>query len=104
MKRCRVDCDVCGASLAAESLRSHLETQHDIFRSFVLNRDIIIAHPAEVYRAIDAPATGIYYCPVPQCWGFSSTRYNLRQHFLMQHPQDLVCMPTKGSQPLPKCD
>ncbi len=30
-KRCWVNCDVCGASLVAESLRSHLETQHDIF-------------------------------------------------------------------------
>jgi hypothetical protein len=36
-KRCWVDCDVCGASLAAESLQSHLETQHDIFWLFVLN-------------------------------------------------------------------
>jgi hypothetical protein len=36
-KRCRVDCDVCGASLAAKSLQSHLETQHDIFWLFVLN-------------------------------------------------------------------
>jgi hypothetical protein len=24
--------------------------------------------------------------------------------FLMRHPQDLVCIPAKGSQPLPKCD
>jgi hypothetical protein len=36
-KRWWVDCDVCGASLAAESLQSHLETQHDIFWLFVLN-------------------------------------------------------------------
>ena len=43
MKRQHVDCKVCGASLAAESLRSHLETQHNIFRSFVLNRDIVVA-------------------------------------------------------------
>ncbi len=42
-KRRRIDCEVCGASLAAESLRSHLETQHDIFRSFVLNQDIVVA-------------------------------------------------------------
>jgi hypothetical protein len=30
-KHCRVDCDICGASLATESLQSHLEIQHDIF-------------------------------------------------------------------------
>jgi hypothetical protein len=102
-KRCRVTCDICGASLAAESLRSHLETQHDIFWSFVLNRDIAIARPAEVYHAIEAPNTGTYCCPVPLCLGISSTRFNLCQHFLMRHFQDLVCIPAKGSQPLPKC-
>jgi hypothetical protein len=89
----RIDCKVCGASLAAESLQSHLETQHDIFRSFVLNRDIVVARPPEVYRATKSPATGLYFCPVAQCGGQSGTRFNLRRHFLMQHPQDLVCIP-----------
>jgi hypothetical protein len=102
-KRRRVDCDVCGASLAAGSLQSHLETQHDIFRSFVLNRDIVVARPAVVYRATETPATGIYSCPVPQCGGEAGTRYNLRRHFLMRHPQDLVCIPIEGSLPLPQC-
>jgi hypothetical protein len=102
-KSCRVDCDVCGANLAAESLQSHLETQNGIFWSFVLNRDIAIARPSEVYHAIKAPDTGIYCCPVPMCPGKSSTRFNLRRHFFMQHPQDLVCIPAKGSQPLPQC-
>jgi hypothetical protein len=102
-RRC-VDCEVCGASLAAESLRSHLETQHDIFRSFVLNRDIVVAQPPEVYRATESPATGLYFCPVAQCGGRSGTRFNLCRHFLMQHPQDLVCFLIEGSQPLPKCE
>jgi hypothetical protein len=33
----RVECDICGVSLAAGSLRSHLETKHDTYQSFVLN-------------------------------------------------------------------
>ena len=37
-KALRVGCDVCGEDLAASSLRSHLETQHGIYRSFVLSR------------------------------------------------------------------
>jgi hypothetical protein len=37
MKRWRIDCKVSGISFAAESLQSHLETQHDIYRLFVLN-------------------------------------------------------------------
>jgi hypothetical protein len=40
-KHRRVECKVCGTSLAAESLKSHLETQHNIYRLFVLNQDIV---------------------------------------------------------------
>ena len=32
-KRHRVDCEFCGAILAAGSYRGHLETQHDVFWS-----------------------------------------------------------------------
>jgi hypothetical protein len=98
-----VDCEVCGISLAAESLQSHLETQHHIYRSFVLNRDLVPEQATVIYRATEPPATGIYLCLVPQCGGHSGTRFNLRRHFLMQHPQDLVCIPIEGSLPLPKC-
>ena len=99
-----IDCDVCGVSLAPESFRSHLETQHDIFWSFVLNRDIVIARPAAFYPAIEVPDTSINCCLMPLCPGQLSTRFNLRRHFLMQHPQDLVCIPAEGSRPLPRCD
>jgi hypothetical protein len=58
---------------------------------------------AVVYHATELPATGIYSCPVPQCGGHSGAGFNLRQHFLMQHPQNLVSIPIKGSPPLPKC-
>ena len=33
-----VECYICDKNLTATSLRSNLETQHGIFRSFVLNR------------------------------------------------------------------
>jgi hypothetical protein len=102
-KHRQADCEVCGISLSAESLRSHLETQHNIYRSFVLNRDLVPERAAVVYRATESPATGIHSCPVPQCGGHSGTRFNLRRHFLMRHPQDLVCIPIKGSLPLPQC-
>jgi hypothetical protein len=82
-KRQRVDCKVCGASLAAESLQSHLETQHNIFWLFVLNRDIVIARPPEVYHATKSPTTGLYFCPVAQCGGQTGTRFSLHHHFLM---------------------
>jgi hypothetical protein len=102
-KHCWVNCDICGTSLVAESLQSHLETQHDIFWLFILNRNTAIARPAEVYPAIEALNTSLYCCLVPLCPGILSTRFNLRQHFLMQHPQDLMCIPAEGSRPLPRC-
>jgi hypothetical protein len=46
----------------------------------------------------------MYFCPVPQCGRQLGTRLNLRHHFLMQHMQDLVCIPIKSSQPLPQCE
>jgi hypothetical protein len=35
-KPCRVVWDICSMSLVVGSLQSHLETQHDMYRSFVL--------------------------------------------------------------------
>ncbi len=102
-KRWHVDCKVCGASLLAESPQSHLETQHDIFRSFLLNWDIVVAHPPEVYHSTKSAATGMYFCLVPQCGGQLGTRFNLRSRFLIQHPQDLFFIPIEGSQPLLQC-
>jgi hypothetical protein len=30
-KRCRINSEICGTSLAAGSYQSHLETQHDVW-------------------------------------------------------------------------
>ncbi len=69
----------------------------------MLNRDLVSEQAAVIYHATELQATGIYSCPVPQCGGHSGTRFNLSQHFLMQHPQDLVCIPIEGSLPLLQC-
>jgi hypothetical protein len=104
MTKCqRVVCNVCDASLATESLQSRLETQHDMYRSFVLNQDLVPEQAAVVYHATESLTTSIYSCPVPQCGGQSGTRFNLCWHFLMRHPQDLICIPIEGSKPLPQC-
>jgi hypothetical protein len=103
MKRHRVECDVCGVSLAAVSLQSHLETQHDTYWLFVLNWELTDEHEPWVYRAI-ADATGTYFCLVPTCVGVACSKAVLRSHFLRHHPQDLVCCPTEGFLPLPQCN
>ncbi|KAL7425411.1 hypothetical protein ACHAXH_000004, partial [Discostella pseudostelligera] len=47
--------------------------------------------------------TGSYCCPVPGCCGGAHTCFTLRQHFVFQHPQDLVVIPAEGSLPYPQC-
>jgi hypothetical protein len=100
-KRLRVECDICGQGMQAASLQSHLETQHDVFRSFVLNRELEGDQPAATFRADVDTASGSYYCPVPNCYGVASTPFALRRHFIFRHPQHLVVIPREGSFPYP---
>ena len=90
-KALRVGCDVYGEDLAASSLRLHLETQHGIYRSFVLSRDLVHEdRPPVTYRTTCSIATGKFACPVPVCMGTAGTKYGIRRHFPFLHPQDLL--------------
>jgi hypothetical protein len=80
-KRHRVECDLCGASLAAGSLQSHLETQHKTYRLFVLNQELTVEREPWVYLA-NADATDTYFCPVLACVGVACSEAVLRSHFL----------------------
>jgi hypothetical protein len=81
MKRHWVECDVCGVSLVAGSLQSHLETQHNMYWLFVLNQKLTVEHEPWVYQAI-ADTTGTYFCPVPACVGVACSEAVLQSHFL----------------------
>ena len=94
-KRRRVDCEVCGTSLAPGSYQSHLESQHDLFYSMVLQLDIVVDCPPVVYRAIESLGAGTYFCPVPHCIGKGSTKWALRRHF--------VVLPSEGTVPFLRC-
>jgi hypothetical protein len=102
-KRCRVDFEIYGASLAAGSYQGHLELQHDVFQFMVLQCEIVVDCPPVIYRAIELIAVGTYLCPVPHCIGKASTKWNLRWHSLDCHPRDLVVIPSEGSVRLPQC-
>jgi hypothetical protein len=95
----RVECDICGENLSAASLTSHLETRHDVFRSKVLQRDLGRDHTEAVFKATESASNGRYYCPVPGCEGWAGTKWNLRWHFSMRHPLDLVNIPGEGIYP-----
>jgi hypothetical protein len=73
-KHCCIDCEICGTSFAAGSYQSHLESQHDIFCSMVLQRDIKVNPPPVIYHAIESSSAGMYVCPVPHCIGKASTK------------------------------
>jgi hypothetical protein len=102
-KRRRVDCEICGASLAAGSYQSHLESQHIVFCSRVLQRDIVVDRPPMVYHTIKLLSAGTYFCLVPHCICKASTKWALRWHFLFRHPKDLVVLPSEGTVPFPRC-
>ena len=80
VKHHRVECNICGASLAAGSLASHLEIQHDTYQSVVLNQDLAVEGVAVAYRAT-ADATGTYFCPVMAFVGVAGSKATLRLHF-----------------------
>jgi hypothetical protein len=102
-KHPRVDCQICGVSLQTGSLRGHLETQHDVYPSFILSWDIVVECPASVYHDIALTNTGGYSCLVANCVGGASTQWNLGQHFWECHPLDLVICPSEESAPLWGC-
>ena len=100
----QVECDKCGKILKAASLNSHLETQHGVFRSRVLNRDFLLEdREPETYPAY-ASASGSFFCPVPACQEATDcfrTAWGLRRHFRDRHPRD--CVDVEGSGVFPKC-
>ena len=92
----RVSCDQCDADLAAGSLRSHLETQHDIFRSYVLvGQAAAEEEEPGTYVTNSCTTLGRFKCPVPGCAigkvgrGFRDS-YALRSHLRYRHNRDTV--------------
>eukprot|EP00956_Cyclotella_meneghiniana_P003690 scaffold4479_cov46-Cyclotella_meneghiniana.AAC.3 len=96
----RTACDICGKELSAKSMPNHLETVHDVYRSRVINRDLVVRTEARNFNA-HISADGKYYCPVPGCIGEGVTKWNLRRHFRDHHPRDYVSIPGEGV--YPKC-
>ena len=94
--------DVCGEDLAASLLRSHLDTQHGMYRLFVLIRDLVDEYrPPVSYRATNSIATNKFACPVPGCVGTAGTKYGIRRHLRFLHPWDLLDI--QGRRQYPKC-
>ena len=87
--------------LSAASLGEHLATQHDIYQSRVINKNLIIDGPPCTFLGT-ANINGLFACPVPGCVGDITTKWNLRKHFVDPHPLDFVSLPGEGV--YPKCE
>ena len=86
--------------LSAQSLQSHLESQHGVFRSRVLDRDLVSEDRESItYVAEQSLFSGAWDCPVPNCPGSLTRPWNVRRHL------DNVTVPGEGTLPrCPACD
>jgi hypothetical protein len=88
------ECEICGKELTEGSMRGHLESQHGIFRSFILEGGEVPAEPRRWEAEPDFLEAKLR-CPVPGCPQAREGRgvrdsFNLRWHFASRHPQDTV--------------
>jgi hypothetical protein len=102
----KVSCQECGQRLAVGSLRSHLETQHDVYTSYALRATD--AAPPTAPRRLTAKyfiADSKYRSPAPGCpqeeeGRGCKTPFNLRFNFGYRHPRDEVII---GGECMPRC-
>jgi len=94
-----VVCHACQANLQARSLRSHLESAHDIYQQVVVPDDLLEDRPSIRYEAERVGRKVPIGCPFPGCPGKLSSAYMLRRHFQDLHPKDSVVIPWEGSFP-----
>ena len=97
-----VVCHVCQANLQARSLRSHLESSHNISQQVVVPDHLLEERAGISYEAERVGRKVPIRCPFPGCpWKLSSA-YMLRRHFRDLHPKDSVVIPWEGS--FPRCE
>ena len=95
-----VTCDICDQELQAVSLDSHLATQHEVYRSKVIDQELLVVKEPQTFKT-SVTASGRYICPVPDCAGTATTKWSMRRHFGMRHPSDLIHIAGEGC--FPRC-
>jgi hypothetical protein len=97
-----VVCQVCEKTLQARSIRSHLESSHDIYQQVVVPNDLLEERAGIRYEAEQVGRKMPIRCPFPGCPGKLSSAYMLRRHFRDLHPTDSVEVPWEGH--YPRCE
>jgi hypothetical protein len=97
-----VMCHVCEKRLQARSLRSHLESSHDIYQQVVVPDHLLEERAGIRYKAERVGHKMPIKCPFPGCPGELSSAYMLRRHFRDLHPKDSVEIWWEGH--FPRCE
>ena len=88
--RRRIQCEHCGAHLSAASFPRHIENQHGVFQSKVLNRTLQVDQPPLTYcTTLSLPMCRLH-CPFQGCTGTLAVEANLCRNFAARCPNDLV--------------
>jgi len=95
-------CHVCEKRLQARSLRSHLESSHDIYPQVVVPDHLLEERAGIRYEAERVGRKMAIKCPFPGCPGELSSAYMLRRHFRDLHPKDSVEIWWEGH--FPRCE
>jgi hypothetical protein len=93
---------VCEKTLQARSLRSHLESTHDIYQQVVVPNGLLEERAGIRYEAERVGRKMPIRCPFPGCPGTLSSAYMLRRHFRDLHPLDSVEVLWEGH--YPRCE
>ena len=67
--RRRVECNHYGQGMQARHLYQHLETTHGVYRSRVIDRELLLEREERTFRAHRSHARGSYFCCVPGAMG-----------------------------------
>jgi hypothetical protein len=97
----KVQCQQCGKSMTASSLRRHLADQHEIYQEVVMPEELLEARVAVTYL-VTAELEGRIACPVPGCAGVLTSGWMLQRHFRDLHPLNRIMISKEGY--FPRCE
>ena len=94
-----VVCHMCEKTLQARSLRSHLESHHNIYQQVVIADDLLEECVSYRYKAERVGCKEPIKCPLQGCPGKLSSAYMLCRLFRDLHPKDSVKVTWEGLYP-----
>ena len=98
----KVECHICKKMLKPASLQKHLEKQHSVYRSKIIDREFVEERESVEYTC--ETVGDKLCCPVEGCDYNCKTYHSMRRHFCYRHDPDMVRIPNETPSLCPKCD